>query len=257
MEIATGYPSAPGETPTLTKGVPVVMIRHAQSLWNRENRFTGWADPPLTGVGIRQAMLAGGCLRYHGHRFDVACSSRLQRSVWTTDLLLTELGQRDIVHRQDWRLNERHYGALQGLNKGHVEQSVGREQVARWRRGYHDLADPLPENAPEHPLQDARYADIDAACLPSVESLADTRERVTGFWVECVQPLIRQHRRVLISAHGNTLRALIMALSGMTVNQVEQFEIPVAVPIIYSFSGDGTALRWRYLEPGCNELLSA
>jgi 2,3-bisphosphoglycerate-dependent phosphoglycerate mutase len=227
--------------------VTVVLIRHAQSQWNRENRFTGWANPPLTEAGIAEAIQAGEWLYRHGYRFDVAWSSRLQRAITTLDILLEQIGQQDIPRQQDWRLNERHYGALQGVDKAKAAAQVGEQQVWCWRRGYTDRAMPLLPGDPGHPGNDPLYADVAPHLLPAVENLAETRARVMMFWQEHVAPRIKKGERVLISAHGNTLRALLMDLAGMSVQQVEGFEIPTATPILYRFDHNGQPLDWRYL----------
>lgn len=229
--------------------VPVVLIRHAQSEWNRENRFTGWADPPLTEAGRAEAQRAARTLAEQGWRFDFAWSSRLQRAQQTLSLLLTGIGQSSLPQAQDWRLNERHYGALQGLNKAEVAARVGEAQVLRWRRGYQDRPDALAGDNPTHPRHDPRYHDVAPARLPGVESLADTRARVMQFWSEHVEPRIRAGETLLISAHGNSLRALIMSLAGMPVAEVERFEIPTAMPILYRFDRAARPLAWHYLEP--------
>lgn len=226
----------------------VVMIRHAQSQWNRENRFTGWADPPLTAAGITEARRAGEQLQAQGYQFDFAYSSRLQRAINTLDILLERLGQTGIARDEDWRLNERHYGRLQGVDKAQATDEYGEQQVWRWRRSYNERAEPLLRNEPTHPANDPRYADIDPRLLPAVENLVQTRVRVATFWQEQVVPHIHKGERILISAHGNTLRALLMELSGMSVAQVESFEIPTATPIIYEFNQDAQPLDWYYLD---------
>ena len=231
-----------------TDVVPVVLIRHAQSEWNKQNRFTGWADPPLTEAGLAEAKAAAAMLRAQGWQFDIAYSSRLLRAQQTLTVLLQGLHQVDLPQLQDWRLNERHYGALQGLNKAEIAAQVGEEQVWRWRRGYHDRPDALATTDAGHPLHDDRYRDVDPAVLPGVESLADTRQRVMQFWREQAVPRIQQGQRLLISAHGNSLRALIMALSGIKIEEVEQFEIPTAMPILYAFSRQAKPLAWSYIE---------
>ena len=225
----------------------VILIRHAQSQWNQENRFTGWADPPLTEAGIIEAQQAGEWLHTNGYHFDVAYSSRLQRAITTLDILLAEIDQ-DIPKYQDWRLNERHYGALQGVNKNEAAAEVGEHQVWRWRRGYADKAEPLLRTDPTHPVNNPLYADVEPHLLPGVENLAQTRARVTAFWQEQIMPRIQQDERVLVSAHGNTLRALLMELDGMSVEQVESFEIPTATPIEYRFDAKGEPLGWQYLD---------
>jgi 2,3-bisphosphoglycerate-dependent phosphoglycerate mutase len=227
--------------------IPVVLIRHAQSQWNLENRFTGWANPPLTQAGEAEARRAGAALRQAGYRFDTAFSSRLQRAQSTLDILLAELGQTQIVRHRDWRLNERHYGALQGMDKAAAAASFGDRQVWRWRRGYADRVAPLNRDDPRHPIYDSGYADLPPDLLPAGESLADTRGRVTAFWNESMVPRIQAGERVLISAHGNTLRALIMELSGMGVEDVEAFEIPTATPIHYRFDAGARPLAWHYV----------
>ena len=228
--------------------IPVVMLRHAQSQWNLENRFTGWADPALTAAGIAEAKQAGAYLHDHGVAFDVAFSSRLQRAISTLDILLESLGQTAIPRYQDWRLNERHYGALQGIDKHAAIATVGEQQVWRWRRSYLEQAAPLLRSDPAHPIHDPKYADIAAHLLPDVENLAQTRVRVVAFWQDQIVPRIRDGERVLISAHGNTLRALLMELAGMSVAEVESFEIPTATPIVFDFDHDAQPRDWHYLD---------
>jgi 2,3-bisphosphoglycerate-dependent phosphoglycerate mutase len=230
--------------------ISVVLIRHAQSQWNKENRFTGWANPPLTETGVAEAKQAGEWLRLHGYRFDAAYSSRLQRAITTLDIVLNNLGQSDLPRAQDWRLNERHYGALQGVNKAEATAQVGEHQVWRWRRGYTDRATPLLRVDPAHPANDPLYTDVPPELLPGVENLAQTRARVTAFWADQMVPHVQQGHRVLISAHGNTLRALLMELAGMSVDQVESFEIPTATPIMCRFDSDVRLIDWCYLETG-------
>jgi 2,3-bisphosphoglycerate-dependent phosphoglycerate mutase len=230
-----------------TRSIPVVLVRHAQSQWNRENRFTGWANPPLTEAGVSEAIEAGNLLGLHNFRFDMAYSSRLQRASDTLDILLTQLGQTHIARDRDWRLNERHYGSLQGINKAEAISRVGEQQVWRWRRGYHDKADTLAVTDQSHPVNDPTYHDVDPQLLPGVENLAQTRTRVMSFWNEQIRPRITKAERVLISAHGNTLRALLMDLSGMSTSEVESFEIPTATPIVYHFDSHARPLGWEYL----------
>ena len=227
----------------------VVMIRHAQSEWNREGRFTGWADPALTAVGRAEAVLAGQVLERHGYRFDVAYTSRLVRARDTADLVLGHSGNATVPAIADWRLNERHYGTLQGEHRSSVARRVGGAQVWRWRRGFADLPPPLEPGDPRHPSRDPRWRDIDPERLPNGESLAATRERVLHFWRDAVAADLSAGRRVLVSSHGNTLRALIMALDGMSVGEVEGFEIPTGVPIMYAFSPKGEPIGWHYLDP--------
>jgi len=230
------------------KTIDVVLIRHAQSQWNAENRFTGWANPPLTESGLDEARHAAQLLKEHGYHFDIAYCSRLLRAQQTLDEILKILDQEKLPQFQDWRLNERHYGMLQGVNKAEKAKEVGEQQVWRWRRGYLDKAEPLPRNDQTHPVNDPLYHDIDPALLPDVENLSETRARVMQFWQQRIEPLIRLREHVLISSHGNTLRALIMGLANLSAKQVESFEIPTGKPIIYTFNQKGEALNWHYLE---------
>ena len=231
----------------VTGQVPVVLIRHAQSQWNRENRFTGWADPPLTGAGVAEAHAAGIRLREAGYDFDVAYSSRLQRAVTTLDILLEELGRGDLPREQAWQLNERHYGVLQGLDKAAAAREHGEHQVWRWRRGYLDRAGALTRDDVRHSCHDPLCRDIVPAQLPDVENLAETRARVVRYWQAEIAPHICSGERLLISSHGNTLRALIMELSKMSIAQIEGFEIPTAEPIIFKFDRQGRPVDWHYL----------
>ena len=229
--------------------IPLVLIRHAQSQWNKENRFTGWTDVPLTDAGVAEAKKAGDLLKAHGFEFDIAWTSVLQRACITMEILLGTVGQLHIPQHQDWRLNERHYGALQGKDKAEAMAQAGEAQVHRWRRGYQDKAEAVAQDDPRHPLNDPRYRGIDPDMLPDgVESLADTRLRVVDFWQEQILPQLRQGQRLLISAHGNSLRALMMELEGMSVEQIEQFEIPTATPILYLFDQNGRPVEWHYLK---------
>jgi len=226
----------------------VVMIRHAQSTWNAGGKFTGWADPPLTQSGRDEAVKAGKTLKEHGYHFDRVFTSRLQRAATTADIVLKEMGEPNVPVEADWRLNERHYGALQGRSKQDLREEAGDEQVHRWRRGYHDTAPALNAYDPRHPRFDDRYADLPRNILPSVESLANTRQRAVEFWQEKIEPALVNGEHLLISAHGNTLRALIMALAGMSEAEVEEFEIPTGKPIVYTFDANGKPVSWRYLQ---------
>jgi len=233
----------------------LVLIRHAQSEWNLQGRFTGWADPGLTDSGREEACAAGRALAQAGCRFDLAYCSRLQRTRLTAELVLASAGQAGLAIHRDWRLNERHYGALQGMDKLELTQRWGEQKVWRMRRGYRDLPPALQPDDPRHPRHQPLYADLDPALLPATENLADTRQRVGGFWREVILPRVRNGERVLIASHGNTLRALLMELDGLSESQVEAFEIPTGQPILYQFAADGRPLGWHYL--GSAELSSA
>lgn len=226
----------------------VVMIRHAQSEWNREGRFTGWADPALTDAGRDEAIRAAHSLADAGYSFDRVHTSRLQRAQETADIVLRHSGNAGVPVSADWRLNERHYGALQGEDKIAMADRVGEDQVWRWRRGYLERPPRLLDDDPAHPSRDPRWADIDPRRLPNSESLAATRARAMDFWDEVISPQIIAGKRLMIASHGNTLRALIMALHDMSVAEVEDFEIPTGVPIVYVFSPKGEAIGWHYLD---------
>lgn len=226
----------------------VIMIRHAQSEWNREGRFTGWADPGLTPVGEAEAARAAELLAKRGFQFDRAYTSRLQRARRTAEIVLQRSGHPGVPLLADWRLNERHYGALQGEDKSSMAQRVGEEQVWRWRRGYLDRPPMLEADDPRHPRHTSAWSGIGDDTLPNGESLAATRARAMTFWAEEITPQLRNGKRLLIASHGNTLRALIMGLHEMSVDEVERFEIPTGVPILYVFSAQGEPIGWHYLD---------
>ena len=226
----------------------LVLLRHAQSLWNLENRFSGWADIGLSTSGIEEAHRAGVALRRHGFIFDVAFVSRLSRVTQTLAIALAELGQRVVPIVADWRLNERHYGALQGLNKSDTAARHGEAQFQRWRRGWADRPPALSSDDARHPRFDPAYADVEPQALPATESLADTYRRVVPYWQESIAPRIARGDNVLVVSHNNTLRALVKYLDGMDEHAVEQLEIPPGRPMVYAFSPGMRALHSRYLD---------
>lgn len=217
----------------------LVLLRHAQSQWNLEHRFTGWTDVGLTEAGRREAARAAEALAAVGMRFDEAHTSRLSRAQETLRILLRGLGQPDIPVHVSWRLNERHYGALQGLDKREIAARYGEAQVLRWRRGYLDRPPALARDDARHPAHDPRHADLSPALLPATENLADTLRRLRPYWERMLAPSLLAGRRVLVSSHGNTLRALIMYLEGMSIPEVEALEIPTATPVIYTRTAPG------------------
>lgn len=225
----------------------VILIRHAQSQWNLENRFSGWADPLLTEEGKTEAIKAAQLLKKRHYRFDLAYCSYLQRTRQTLDIMLAELQQQNVTVKADWRLNERHYGALQGTIKTPEAHNTTPEQIWRWRRSYLDKADPLEPSDSRHPRNDPRYRDVDPSRLPAVENLAQTRERVSEFWRDEIEPAYNAGQSILISAHGNSLRALIMELAQLSVAEVEAFEIPTGTPITLERQGKAP-WQWRYIE---------
>ena len=229
----------------------IVLLRHGESQWNLENRFTGWADPGLTAKGLEEAELAARLLKARGDRFTRCYCSRLVRSRQTLDAVLAVLEQQNLPIIEDWRLNERHYGVLQGAVKTPEANNTTAEQIYRWRRGYLDKAEPLAEDDPRHPAHDPRYSDLPPSRLPAVENLAETRARVVECWQDTLWPAVRAGEHVLVSSHGNTLRALLMDLARMSVEEVESFEIPTGVPMVLEFDQGGELQRWDYLQnPG-------
>jgi len=214
----------------------VVLLRHAQSLWNLENRFTGWADVGLTSQGIDEAHRAGAALRQHGFTLDVAFVSRLVRATKTLEIVLDELGQRVVPVIADWRLNERHYGALQGVKKDETAARYGDAQFQRWRRGWADRPPAVTHEDARHPIRDAAYDDVARESLPATESLADTYQRVIPYWQEIIVPRLARGDNVLVVSHNNTLRALVKHLDVIDEHAIEQLEIPTGRPMIYRFT---------------------
>ena len=226
----------------------LVLLRHGQSRWNLENRFTGWADVGLTDAGRAEARRAGSLLRAQGYRFDRAFTSRLVRATETLEIVLRELGQENLPVEQSWRLNERHYGALEGMGKAAFAAEHGADRLHRMRRGYRDRPPPLaPDDARQRRHCDA-YPDLDAASLPATESLADTLARLLPCWNGMILPALARGESILVVSHGNTLRALLKHLEKMSEREIEQFEIPTGVPLVAELdAGSGTLRRRRYL----------
>ncbi len=235
----------------------LVLLRHAQSLWNLENRFSGWADMDLSAGGIAEAHRAGALLRERAFVFDRAFVSVLTRATRTLDVVLAELGQGGLPVTADWHLNERHYGALQGLNKAETAARYGAEQFQRWRRGYHDRPPALDADDRRHPRFDPRYAGLAPELLPATESLADTERRVVPYWQQAIVPCLAAGERVLVVAHGNTFRALIRHLDRLSVAAVEKLEVPTGQPLVYEFNADLQPRRFYYLSSGSGQQPSA
>ncbi|MBL8377792.1 MAG: 2,3-diphosphoglycerate-dependent phosphoglycerate mutase [Burkholderiales bacterium] len=225
----------------------LVMMRHGESAWNRENRFTGWTDVDLTEAGVAEAKRGGALLRERGFVFDCAFTSLLKRAIRTLNVVLDELDLAWIPVEKHWRLNERHYGALQGLNKAETAARFGDAQVLTWRRAYAIAPDPLSADDPRHPRIDARYADVDAGLLPATECLKDTVARVLPYWNERIAPALSKGERVLIAAHGNSLRALIKYLDGMGEDEIVGLNIPTAQPLVYELDDRLRPIRHYYL----------
>jgi 2,3-bisphosphoglycerate-dependent phosphoglycerate mutase len=225
----------------------LVLMRHGESQWNLENRFTGWVDVDLTDKGVAEARRAGQLLRKEGYDFDIAYSSLLTRAIRTLWLAQEELDRRWIPVVRHWRLNERHYGALQGLNKAETAKKFGDEQVLVWRRSYDTPPPPLDRNDAGHPSKDLRYQHLLPEELPDTECLKDTVERVVPYWQMEIAPQLQAGKRVLIAAHGNSLRALIKHLDHVSDEAIVNLNIPTAVPLVYELTDDLRPIRNYYL----------
>ena len=221
----------------------VVLLRHGESTWNKENRFTGWTDVDLSEKGREEALEAGRLLRDGGYTFDIAYTSVLKRAIRT---LWTALDVMDLMWLpvvKNWRLNERHYGALQGLNKAETAEKHGEAQVKIWRRSYDIPPPPLAADDPRHPGRDPRYADMKPSDLPLTESLKDTVARFLPYWHEIIAPSIKSGKRVLIAAHGNSLRALVKYLDGIGDQEIVELNIPTGIPLVYELDDSLKPLR--------------
>jgi 2,3-bisphosphoglycerate-dependent phosphoglycerate mutase len=225
----------------------VVLLRHGESTWNRENRFTGWTDVPLSEKGVREATEAGRLLREGGFEFDVAFTSLLKRAIRTLWIALEETDRMWIPVVKDWRLNERHYGGLQGLDKAETAAKYGMEQVHVWRRSY-DIPPPaLTRDDERWPGRDPRYANLEPEQVPLTESLKDTVARFLPYWHEAIAPAVASGRRVVIAAHGNSLRALVKYLDGVSDQEITELNIPTGVPLVYELGDDLKPIRHYYL----------
>ncbi|PIE54554.1 MAG: 2,3-diphosphoglycerate-dependent phosphoglycerate mutase [Dethiosulfovibrio peptidovorans] len=211
----------------------LVLLRHGESVWNKENRFTGWTDVPLSENGMAEAHRAGQLLAEKGYVFDLACTSTLKRAIKTLWIVLEEMDLMWIPVKRSWRLNERHYGALQGYNKSEMAQERGEEQVKLWRRSYDVPPPSLELNDPRYPGNDPRYADMTEEDIPRAECLKDTVERFLPYWFEDVAPAILSGKKVIIAAHGNSLRALVKYLDDVDSKDIPSLNIPTGVPLIY------------------------
>ncbi|CAM5213375.1 2,3-bisphosphoglycerate-dependent phosphoglycerate mutase OS=Castellaniella defragrans OX=75697 GN=gpmA PE=3 SV=1 [Castellaniella defragrans] len=225
----------------------LVLMRHGESQWNLENRFTGWTDVDLTATGREQARQAGELLRSQGYEFDLAFASVLKRAIRTLWIALDAMDAMHTPIGLSWRLNERHYGALQGLNKAETAAKYGEAQVLQWRRAYAIAPEPLALDNPRHPRFDVRYRRVPADQLPATECLRDTVARVVPFWKDSIAPAIRSGRRVLVSAHGNSLRALIKHLDGVSDEDIVGLNIPTGQPLVYELDEELRPLRHYYL----------
>jgi 2,3-bisphosphoglycerate-dependent phosphoglycerate mutase len=225
----------------------LVLIRHGESTWNLENRFTGWTDVELTPTGVAQAQQAGRLLKEAGYDFDVAYTSVLKRAVWTLWHALDQMDRTWLPVVHDWRLNERHYGALQGLNKADMARQYGDAQVLVWRRSYDTPPPALDAADPRGQRQDIRYAKLQPDQIPLTECLKDTVARVLPFWNESVAPAIKAGQRIVIAAHGNSIRALVKYLDSIGDNEIVGVNIPNGIPLVYELDADLKPLRSYYL----------
>jgi len=228
--------------------IKLVLLRHGESVWNKENRFTGWTDVDLSERGVQEAHEAGEVLKEKGFSFDVAFTSVLKRAIRTLNIVLEELDLQWIPVWKHWRLNERHYGALQGLNKAETAEREGEEQVHIWRRSY-DIAPPsLEESDPRFPLNEQQYTQMDKGVLPHTECLKDTVERFMPYWFDTIVPALKSHKKVVIAAHGNSLRALVKYIDGISDEDIPDLNIPTGLPLVYELNDeDLTPINSYYL----------
>lgn len=225
----------------------VVLLRHGESVWNKENLFTGWTDVDLSAQGMAEAKRAGELLKVEGFKFDVAFTSVLKRAIRTLWVVLDELDLMWIPVEHSWRLNERHYGALQGLNKAQTAAKYGDEQVLNWRRSY-DMPPPaLEETDPRYPGTDPRYCELSKSELPLTECLKDTVARFLPYWHQAIVPMIQEGRKVIITAHGNSLRALVKYLDKLSDDEIVALNIPTGVPLVYELNDQLNPIRHYYL----------
>jgi 2,3-bisphosphoglycerate-dependent phosphoglycerate mutase len=225
----------------------LILLRHGESTWNLENLFTGWTDVPLSERGVTEALESGRHMKEAGLKPEVVHTSVLIRAIHTADLALGEMGRSWIPVRRNWRLNERHYGALQGLNKKETSEKYGEDKVKVWRRSYDVRPPALEPSDQRHPVFDPRYADLPPELLPGAECLKDVVDRMLPYWYDAIVPDLLRFSTVLITAHGNSLRALVKHLDGLTDHQVVELDIPTGVPRAYELDGDFRTTSWRYL----------
>ncbi len=225
----------------------LVLLRHGESVWNLENKFTGWTDVDLTERGIEEARTAGFLLAEEGFDFDAVHTSVLLRAIKTANVTLETMGLHWLDVTRHWRLNERHYGALQGLDKKKTAEEHGAEQVHLWRRSYDVAPPPLDHDDPRHPRFDRRYADLAPELVPATECLADVVARMLPYWYDRIVPEIRAGRRLLVVAHGNSLRALVKHLDGISDEEIPSLNIPTGIPLVYELDDDLRPITSRYL----------
>lgn len=225
----------------------LVLLRHGESTWNKLNKFTGWTDVDLSDKGIEETHLAGKVLLEEGYQFDIAFTSVLKRAIRTLWITLDVMDLMWIPVYRSWRLNERHYGALQGLNKAETAAKHGEEQVLIWRRSYDIPPPPLSENDERYPRKDRRYNELSRSEVPLTECLKDTVSRVLPYWHEVIAPVIRSGKRVLIAAHGNSLRALVKYLDKVSDEEILKLNIPTGIPLVYELNNELIPIKHYYL----------
>lgn len=225
----------------------VVLLRHGESIWNKENRFTGWTDVDLSEKGKEEAKKAGQVLKAEGYTFDIAYTSVLKRAIRTLWIVLDEMDLMWIPVIRHWRLNERHYGALQGLNKAETARQYGEEQVKIWRRSYDIQPPALEKSDPRYPGHDPRYKELSESELPLTECLKDTVARFVPYWEGTIAPMVKTGKRVLITAHGNSLRALVKYLDNIPDNEIVELNIPTGIPLVYELDENLKPIKHYYL----------
>ena len=225
----------------------LVLLRHGESVWNQENRFTGWTDVGLSEKGIEEAKAAGELLRREGYDFDLAFTSVLKRAIKTLWIVLEDMDRMWIPTQKSWRLNERHYGALQGLNKAETAAKFGDAQVKIWRRAYDTPPPPLDDGDPRLEINDPRYAEVERVAFPRTECLKDTVVRFLPYWHAAIAPAVRSGKRIIISAHGNSLRALVKYLDNVSDADIVELNIPTGQPLVYELDSELKPIRHYYL----------
>jgi 2,3-bisphosphoglycerate-dependent phosphoglycerate mutase len=216
----------------------LVLVRHGKTEWSSQNRFAGWADAPLSAAGLQEARMAGRCLAAAGYRFDLACTSYLSRAATTLEIMLEEMRQGDLPVQRSWRLNERHYGGLQGHNRAKMALQYGNDQVAQWRRGFSAKPPALAADDPRLPALDPLYAGVDPALLPRSESLEQAAARVAVWWHETLAPRLRRGQQVLVVAHTSSIRGLVREIEGLDGEEAARFRIATALPLVYTLDED-------------------
>ena len=225
----------------------IVLIRHGESVWNQENRFTGWTDVDLTEKGVAEATKAGKLMKEKGYVFGKAYTSYLKRAVKTLNVVLDQMDLDWIPVEKDWRLNEKHYGDLQGLNKIETAEKYGDAQVLIWRRSYDVAPNPLAETDPRHPINDIRYSKVDKKDLPATEALIHTVDRILPYWKEVIFPTLKETNQVLVAAHGNSLRGIIKYLKNISDEDIVSLNLPTAVPYVFEFDDNDNLINDYFL----------